>query len=214
MHTYSFPHPAVAADIAAFTVANNELHVLLVKRGENPFQGAWALPGGFLRQDETLEAAACRELLEETGVESTSVWHSGLYSDPGRDPRQRVISVAYTTILEPTARLSAGTDAAEAGWHPINALPPLAFDHSTILAEAHQRAIRLLREEPVALKLLPPRFTLAQLQSIYEAIEGRELDKRNFRSFLQGRDWVRETSDYERGRHRPARLFEASELIA
>lgn len=207
--TYEYPHPAVATDIAVFTLRRGALNVLLIERGGEPFKGAWALPGGFLQPDEELDACAVRELREETGVDADLLVHFGNFSAPGRDPRERVISVAYLALLpSDELRLEADTDAAEAKWFPIDAPPALAFDHEMIL----KRALAALSSQAGRITplfaLLPPRFTLSQLQAAYEAVIGEEAEKRNFRKMIAALDCVRETEDFVHGAHRPARLYE------
>jgi 8-oxo-dGTP diphosphatase len=139
-YSYTYPHPAVTTDIVLFSLIDGELEVLLIRRKAPPFEGRWALPGGFLEMDETLEACAARELREETGIQAVKLTQFHAFSAPDRDPRERVVSVAFFGVLPADgAPPSAGSDAAEARWHRINALPPLAFDHADIIrmAEAH-----------------------------------------------------------------------------
>lgn len=207
--TYEYPHPAVATDIAVFTLRRGALNVLLIERGAEPFRGAWALPGGFLQPDEELDACARRELMEETGVDADLLVHFGNFSAPDRDPRERVISVAYLALLaSDELRLQADTDAAQARWFAIDALPALAFDHHVILKRALEAlSARAGRIQPL-FALLPPRFTLSQLQGAYEAVIGEEAEKRNFRKMVATLGCVRETEDFVHGAHRPARLYE------
>jgi len=179
----AFERPSVTVDVVAFTARERKLHVLLIKRGVWPFEGHWALPGGFVQMSEGLDAAAHRELTEETGVAGAEFLEQ-LYSfgNVNRDPRTRVISVAYYALLpEPSISPRAGTDAAEAQWWPADALPPLAFDHAEIVKTALSRLRAKLGYTSVAYALLAPEFTLTELQTVYEIILGRELDKRNFR---------------------------------
>jgi 8-oxo-dGTP diphosphatase len=186
----------------------------LIERKADPFAGRWALPGGFLREGEDLDACARRELQEETGAQVALLHHFGNFSAPDRDPRGRVISVAYLALTPQTEHvLRAATDAADARWFMTEQLPELAFDHASIV----QTAIITLRKGvesldpailPYLLALLPPRFTLARLQLAYEAIVGRAADKRNFRRMVLDTGALEETGEYERGSHRPAQLFE------
>jgi 8-oxo-dGTP diphosphatase len=207
--TYAYPHPAVATDIAVFTLRRGGLNVLLIERGAEPFRGAWALPGGFLQPDEELDACARRELREETGVETDVLLHFGNFSAPDRDPRERVISVAYLALLpSDELRLAADTDAAQAKWFRLDALPRLAFDHELILDRALQALSAEARRIEPLFALLPPRFTLSQLQGAYEAVIGEEAEKRNFRKMVATLGCVRETEDFVHGAHRPARLYE------
>lgn len=205
-----FDRPSVTTDILVFTLRDNRLQVLLIQRGAWPFEGQWALPGGFVKMDESLDEAARRELREETGVSDVFVEQLRAFGQPGRDPRTRVITVAYTALV-PSDRLvlRADTDAADARWFPLDALPhPLAFDHAVIL-EAGIHSLRArLEHSPLARGLLPARFTLTQMQSVYEILLGRELDKRNFRKEILGANLVRPTGAALRGPHRPASFYE------
>lgn len=182
MYSYQYPHPAVTVDCAVFGLDGGDLKVLLIQRDIEPFQGAWALPGGFVKLDETLEAAARRELMEETGVSEIYLEQLHTYGEPGRDPRERVITVAYFAIInlfDHTVRPD--TDARNAGWFSINTVPELAFDHSIILEAALQRLQAKLRYQPLGFEFLPAKFTLTQVQNLYETILCTKLDKRNFR---------------------------------
>lgn len=208
-YTYDYPHPAVTTDIVIFTIRRQRLELLLIRRAEKPFRDRWALPGGFVDIDEDLEQCALRELEEETGV--TGVYLEQLYTfgKPGRDPRERVIAVAYYALVPPDRlRLRAASDAKEVAWFPISRLPTLAFDHKEIVTMAHQRLTAKLNYSTIALRFLPEHFTLSELQQVHECILGTQLDKRNFRKRVVALGCVRETGIYRRnGRHRPARLF-------
>ena len=205
----AFARPSVTVDVVAFTTRERRLEVLLVRRGVWPFEGAWALPGGFVRMDEELDAAADRELREETGTAGAAFLEQ-LYTfgRVGRDPRTRVISVAYYALLPPPPPPQAGTDAAEARWWSVETLPELAFDHAEILQTALGRLRAKLAYTSVAYALLPPEFTLTELQTLYEVILGRSLDKRNFRKKLLATDLLEGLERHRRdGAHRPAQLF-------
>ena len=207
----AFLRPSVTADIALFTVRERALQVLLVRRKEWPFAGQWAVPGGFVRLGETLEDAARRELKEETGVADVLLEQLRVFSEPGRDPRTWVITVAFTALVASDAlTLRAGTDAAEAQWFPTSALPNrLAFDHDAILDYAlRSLRARLQADLQIAAALLPRRFTLTRMQEVYETISGSTLDKRNFRKWVLSTDAVLPTGDAQRGAHRPALLYE------
>lgn len=199
----------VAVDIVIFTMQQAELRVLLVKRGIEPFAGQFAIPGGFVREDESLDQAALRELKEETGVEDVYLEQLYSFGDPGRDPRGRVISVAYFALIAADhAALSAGSDAAEAGWWPVDKLPELAFDHRRILGYSLERLRNKLEYTTVGFQLLPQRFSLTELQEVYEAILDKRLDKRNFRRKIGLLKILRPTREYRHSGRRPARLFE------
>lgn len=212
-HNYDvskFDRPSVAVDIILFTLRDRQLQVLLILRREWPFAGGWALPGGFVRLNESLDEAARRELSEETGVFDAPLTQLRAFGEPGRDPRTRVITIAYTALL-PSDRLilRAATDAADARWFPLDRLPhPLAFDHDIILAHALTALReRLETSRTVAQGLLPSRFTLSQLQEVYETLLGVALDKRNFRKWLLATGLVMPTNEEIRGPHRPAQLY-------
>lgn len=208
-YTYAYPHPAVATDIAVFTLRRGALNVLLIERGAQPHRGAWALPGGFLQPDEELDQCARRELLEETGVDADLLLHFGNFSAPQRDPRERVISVAYLALLaSDELRLEASTDAAQARWFAVGDLPNLAFDHAEILRRALEVLGSRARAVSPLFALLPARFTLSQLQGAYEAVTGEDAEKRNFRKMVITLGCLRETDDFAHGAHRPARLYE------
>jgi 8-oxo-dGTP diphosphatase len=213
---YEYPRPALTTDVALFTLVDGGLHLLLIRRGASPYAGRWALPGGFVRQDEQLEICARRELAEETGVEQALLMQFGIFDEAGRDPRGWIVSVAYLALVTSAKLvLSAGTDAAEAQWFPVSALPPLAFDHADIARQARTA----LREragwfdetfQRFLFALLPQTFTLSRLQSVYEAVieADRPVDKRNFRKMILGKGILQETGGMERGSHRPAQLYE------
>ena len=197
----------VTVDVVIFTIQQGVLKVLLVKRAIAPFVGQFAIPGGFVLENEDLEQAALRELKEETGV--SDVYLEQLYSfgDPKRDPRGRVVTIAYFALISADRKLEAGTDAAEAAWYPIDELPTLAFDHATILNYALERLRNKLEYTTVGFQLLPEKFTLTELQAVYEAILGRNLDKRNFRRKMSVLKILKPLREYRRGGQRPAQLY-------
>lgn len=199
----------VAVDLVIFTIRDGALHALLIRRAALPFEGRWALPGGFILHGESLEDAALRELGEETGVRNVYLEQLYSFGDPDRDPRGRVISVAYYALVAADrAPLSAGSDASDARWWPVAKHPPLAFDHGRILEYALERLRNKLEYTTVGFQLLPPRFTLTQLQLVYEAILGRALDKRNFRRKMELLGILKPLQEWAReGRSRPAQLF-------
>jgi 8-oxo-dGTP diphosphatase len=199
----------VAVDIVIFTIQSGELRVLLVKRGIPPFADQFAIPGGFVLENESLDQAALRELKEETGVGDVYLEQLYSFGDPGRDPRGRVISVAYFALIAADrSPLMAGSDAAEARWWPVRELPPLAFDHAQIMDYSLQRLRNKLEYTTVGFQLLPSRFSLTELQEVYEAILDKKLDKRNFRRKLALLKIMRPTREFRHGGRRPARLFE------
>lgn len=197
----------VAVDIVIFTIQAGVLNVLLVKRKIPPFQGQYAIPGGFVLDGEDLDEAALRELREETGV--ADVYLEQLYSfgSPGRDPRGRVISIAYFALISADRQLRAGSDAAEASWWPVRQLPALAFDHAEILRYALERLGNKLEYTTVGFQLLPEKFTLTQLQEVYEAILEKKLDKRNFRRKMSLLKILKPLKEYQHNGRRPAQLF-------
>jgi 8-oxo-dGTP diphosphatase len=200
----------VAVDIVIFTIQSCELKVLLVKRKIAPFAGRHAIPGGFVLGHEDLEQAALRELQEETGV--VDVYLEQLYSfgAPKRDPRGRVISVSYFALISADRVLKAGTDASEADWWPFAKLPSLAFDHAQILNYALERLRNKLEYTTVGFQLLPEKFTLTELQRVYEAILGKQLDKRNFRRKMALLKILKPLKEYQHAGRRPAQLFKFS----
>ncbi len=203
-----YPRPLVTVDVVIFTLREQDLQVLLIQRKHAPFAGMWAIPGGFLDMDESLEDAALRELCEETGVQDIYLEQLYTFGEPQRDPRGRVITVAYFAVAPAsTIRLHAGDDAADARWWSIYGLPALAFDHDEILSYALKRLRYKLEYTAVGFELLPETFTLSELQSAYEIILGEPLDKRNFRRKILGAEVIEETRDQRIGEGRPARLY-------
>jgi 8-oxo-dGTP diphosphatase len=204
-----YDKPSVTVDVLIFTIIKDKLKILLVRRGQPPFEGFWALPGGFVKKDESLEEAALRELKEEAGV--TDVYLEQLYTfgDPHRDPRTRVITVAYFALMtSDTLQLKASTDASDAQWHPVKNLPPLAFDHHKIVEYGLHRLRSKLEYSNIAYGLLPAEFRLSELQKVYEVIMDRLLDKRNFRKKILSLGLLEATGEKEiSGAHRPAMLY-------
>lgn len=207
--TYPYARPALTVDCVVFGLDDDDLKVLLIRRDLEPFKGKWALPGGFVRIDETVDEAARRELAEETGV--TKVFLEQLYTFGGldRDPRERVVSVAYFAVVKLSDhRVRAATDAREAAWFSASDLPGLAFDHEEIAGKALDRLKGKVRYQPIGFELLPPKFTLRQLQRMYEQILERPLDKRNFRKKVLGMGLLIEQDEVEQDvAHRAAKLY-------
>jgi len=213
-----FPAFAVTVDVVILTMSAGTLHVLLVRRGEDPFEGFWAIPGGFKRPTETLDEAARRELREETGVDAASVLAQfGAYGDPGRDPRMNVVTVAYLAVLRDVGDVEAGTDAADAALIPVsdvlNGKLQLAFDHAQIVRDSIERVRVELEASGIATAFVGQTFTMAELRSVYEAIWGVQLDAANFRrSILAEEGWVVPTGRRARpgsSGGRPPELFRA-----
>jgi 8-oxo-dGTP diphosphatase len=212
-HCYAYPHPAVTTDIVLFTIRNETLQLLLIRRGMPPFQECWALPGGFLDIDEDLDCCAARELREETGVDARHLDQLCTFGAVGRDPRERVISVAYFALVPcEQLALKAGDDAADARWFAFSELPALAFDHAEIIRVAHQRLISKLDYSSIAFQFLPETFTLAEMQRIYEILVDVDIDKRNFRKWALALPQIEETGELRRRRNRrPARVYRMTE---
>lgn len=176
---YKYPHPAVTTDNVIFGFDGSKLKVLLIERGIEPYRGKWAFPGGFLNMDESAEEGALRELREETGLMPSYIEQFHCYSDPGRDPRERVITIAYYALVR-IDEVRGGDDAAMARWFAIDDVPQLAFDHDRILREALARLRERIHFHPIGFELMPEKFTIKQLQTLYEAILGVHFDRRNF----------------------------------
>lgn len=180
-YTYEYPHAAITADCVIYGFDGERLKILLVERGLEPYKGMWALPGGFMKIDETIEQTAKRELFEETGLKDVYMTQFKMFSRVDRDPRERVVTVVFTALVRPDDyRLVAGDDASNALWFEERFLPPLAFDHEEIIKEAHKYLEELLRLKPVAFELLGKTFSLGELQRVYEEINRKTYDRRNF----------------------------------
>jgi len=204
----------VTVDTVAFSVNQGILEVLLIKRKYEPFKSLWALPGGFLDdQDKTLDEAAARELLEETNVGNVYLEQLYSFGDQGRDPRGRTITIAYLALLkQEELELKASSEASGVAWWPVNELPPLAFDHAHIVSYAHKRLRNKIEYSPAAFSLIPNKFTLRDLQLVYEAVLGRAVDNRNFRKKFLSTGVLQELSETtQETSFRPARLYSFSE---
>lgn len=176
---YKYPHPSVTTDCVIFAFDGTKLQVLLVKRGVEPYKDRWAFPGGFLQMEESAEEGALRELQEETGLKAAYIKQFHTFTSPHRDPRERVITIAYYALVK-MQEVKGGDDAAEAQWFPIDKVPALAFDHDQILRVAQKELRQQIHFEPVGFELLPEKFTIKELQNLYEAILDVRFDRRNF----------------------------------
>ncbi len=212
---YEYERPGLTVDCVIFGLdldAEN-LKVMLIERDVEPFQGVWAIPGGFVRSDETLLEAATRELEEETGIKDVFLEQLFTFGDPGRDPRGWVVSVAYYALVSPEKHhIRATMDARDARWFAVNDLPRLAFDHAEIMQTALQRIRGKLTYAPIGFELLPQKFTIKQLQKLYEIVLDRKLDNRNFRKKIFAMDVLRELDEMQTGvAHRAARFYRFDE---
>lgn len=206
---HQFTRLALTVDVVVMALDQEDLKVMLIQRDIPPYEGRWALPGGFVRKEETLEDAARRELREETGLKNIFLEQLYTFGEIDRDPRERVVTVAYYALVNLEGHdVHASSDARNAAWFSINDLPELAFDHPHILHTAHERLRGKVRYQPIGFELLPEKFTLRQLQHMYEVILDRELDKRNFRKKVLTMEIVKETKEFEKDvAHRAARLY-------
>ncbi len=207
-----YERPSVAVDLAVFTVIEDQLKVLLIKRGQWPFAGFWSLPGGFVKIPESLEEAAKRELEEETGIHHKDVYLEQLYTfgNPKRDPRTRVISVVYFALADWTKIkpfVTGKESIKDVQWVNVSKLPKLAFDHEEIIKYALKRLRYKLEYTAVGFELLPELFTLTDLQKLYETILDEKLDKRNFRKKIFAMGILEESGVYKKGPYRPAMLY-------
>jgi 8-oxo-dGTP diphosphatase len=207
-YTYKYPRPGVAVDVAVFGVGAGALSLLLVQRGREPFKGHWALPGGFVLMGEGLDEAARRELEEETGVAPTYFEQLYTFGAPRRDPRGRTISVAYLALVRAVEQaVTAASDAADAKWYSVEDLPELAFDHADMVRLARRRLRAKVRYSPLGFELLPARFSLPELQRVHELVQGRGLDKSNFRKKMLQTGLLRKTRQ-QRDSARKSALYE------
>ena len=212
-YTYDYPHPAVAVDIALFTVAGQlqdlRLQVLLIARKEKPFRGQRGLPGGFVRIEEDLPDAALRELAQDTGIRDVYLEQVAAVGTPDRDTRERVITIVYVGLVAGDKHpAQAAGSATEVRWFDVDELPPLAFDHAELLQLGLAHLRRRIGEAPICFELLPEEFTLSELQALTETILGRRLDRRNFYRKVQDLGLVQPLPhSWRHGKHRPAQLF-------
>lgn len=210
-YAYDYPRPAVTVDCVVFglDLDREELNVLLIQRGVAPFEGAWALPGGHVKEQEDLEAAARRELEEETGLVRLFLEQLYTFGTPHRDPRGHYVTVAYYGLVNlADHEVRSTADARDAAWFPLSDLPSLAFDHGKILEVATERLKGKVRYQPIGFELLPEKFTLSQIQRLYEVVLERELDKRNFRKKILGMGILLDTGEIQKDvSHRAAKLY-------
>lgn len=214
-HTYDYPRPAVTVDCVVFGVDHtDQLQVLLIQRRLPPFQERWALPGGFVRPQEPLEEAARRELHEETAVTDVFLEQLKAYGLPERDPRGHTVTVAFFALVNLwNHAVKAATDAKQARWWPLGQLPDLAFDHGMIVEDAIATLRHTIRHRPIGFELLPPRFTLPQLQRLYEIVLDQPFDKRNFRKKLLKLDILVDLQEKETNvPHRAAQLYRFDQI--
>ena len=208
-HSYEFARPALTTDCVVFGLDEEDLKVLLIQRDLPPFEGEWALPGGFVRVGESVDDSARRELQEETGLKKIYLEQLYTFGAPDRDPREHVVTVAYYALVNLIDHPpKADTDARNAAWFSLDDIPNLAFDHHTILDAALDRLRGKLRYQPIGFKLLPEKFTISELQWLYERVLEQELDKRNFRKKLNKLGILQETDEIQQDvAHRAARLY-------
>jgi 8-oxo-dGTP diphosphatase len=207
--TYKYPHPAVTVDAVVFGFDDADLKLLLVQRLAQPFKGQWALPGGFVQMHESLDQGVRRELAEETGIDRLYLEQLYTFGEPERDPRERVISVAYYALVKLNAyHVVAASDASEVAWFAVADLPKLAFDHEKIVETALRRVKAKIRYEPIGFELLPEKFTLSDLQRLYETLLEEPLDKRNFRKKILATDLLVPLDEYQQDvAHRAAQFY-------
>jgi 8-oxo-dGTP diphosphatase len=207
--TYQYARPALTVDCVVFGLSEQTLQVMLIERKLKPFVGTWALPGGFVRVDESVDDAVKRELREETGLGKVYLEQLYTFGQLDRDPRERTVSIAYYALVRPSEhKVYASTDATRAEWFSIEHLPTLAFDHRAIVKQALQRLQTKVRYQPIGFELLPRKFTLTQIQQLYEAILGRELDKRNFRKKILAMEILTGLEETQTNvAHRAAKLY-------
>jgi 8-oxo-dGTP diphosphatase len=207
-YQYEYERPALATDCAIFGFDGGELKLLLLKREKEPFENKWALPGGFVYMDETTEAAAKRILLEKAGVKDVFIEQLYTFSRIDRDPRERIVSVSYFALVNKSQfEVIAGRDTIQAAWHPISLLPELGFDHGEIVKMAIERLKGKLRYQPIGFELLDAKFTLSQLQLLYEAILQAPVDKRNFRKKIIGMGLLKQLDEKEQNVARKAAFY-------
>ena len=208
MRLSDYPQPSVATDVVIFTIKNKDLKVLLIKRKLDPFKGKWAIPGGFIGIDEPLDSAAKRELIEETGVDADYLEQLYTFGNPKRDPRGRVISVAYMALVNSEKiELKAASDASDAQWFSVNKIPDIGFDHKQILKYATKRLRWKFEYTTVAFSMLPDKFTMAQIKVVYDIVFNKKFDKRNFSKKILSLDILQEEGIDSDVSYRPPMLY-------
>lgn len=213
-YTYEYPRPAVTVDAVVFGLdQESRLNLLLIQRDAPPYTGKWALPGGFVEMDEDLETGVLRELQEETGLRDVFLEQLYTFGAVDRDPRARTITIAYYALINLTEySIQAASDARDAKWFLTKELPELAFDHDLIVEMALKRLRGKVRYEPIGFELLPEKFTLSQLQKLYETIFEQRIDKRNFRRKILGMGLLKALNEYATGvPHRAPRFYQFDE---
>lgn len=212
-YTYEFQRPSLTVDCVVFGLDDEDLKVILIQRKLDPLKGKWAIPGGFVHIDETLEDAATRELKEETGIENVFLEQLYTFGSVDRDPRERVVSVAYYALVNlRDHKIKATTDASDAAWFEVDDIPDMPFDHNEIFEIALKRLKGKVVYEPIGFELLPEKFTLTQLQRMYEKILEKKIDKRNFRKKILSMELLKELDEVEVDvAHRAARLYKFDE---
>lgn len=211
----AFQNIKISVDAVVFGYTSQDgLSILLIQRMLPPFEGEWALPGGLVRDDESLETAVERELQEETGISINYLEQLYSFGQPERDPRNRVISIAYYGLVKPNAfRLNASTDASDAKWFNVNEYPPLAFDHQEIFLKALERLQGKITYEPIGFELLDKKFPFSELEKLYSTVLGRPVDRRNFKKKILKFGFLEETNEKQhlKGAGRPGNLFQFDE---
>lgn len=198
IYTYKYPRPALTADCVIFGFDGHSLKLLLIERGIEPFLGMWALPGGFMQENESIEECARRELREETNLSGVYMEQFRTFSNPRRDPRGRVVTVVFIALVRPADyRVISGDDASNAAWFDADTLPPLAFDHAEIIRLARERLKEILRLRPAAFRLIDECFSVDDLRKVYEAVNRTTYDRRNFQRKLMQADIVEPIRDNE-----------------
>lgn len=213
--TYEYPHPAVTVDCVIFGFDGKSLRILLIERGVEPFKGSWALPGGFVRMDETVEKAAMRELQEETNVKGVYMSQLAVFSEVDRDPRERVITVAFYALVKPSDHdVIGGDDAASAQWFSLDDYPALVFDHEQILKAAFSQLQRNFRAGNVGLELFEDKFSISQLYALHSLVTQKEIDRRNFYKKVTSYNYIEPTTDKVRETpHKPSMLYSLDRIF-